>query len=53
MKIFFLSNKNSCRSQMAEAILRCFDKTLEIYSAEIKSVEHNSPEAIEVLSEVQ
>lgn len=52
MKIFFLSNQNSCRSQMAEAILRSFDKTLEIYSAGIKPVDHISPVAIEVLDEI-
>ena len=52
MKIFFLSNHNSCRSQMAEAILRSFDKSLEIYSAGIKPVDHISPAAIEVLSEI-
>ena len=52
MKVFFLSNQNSCRSQMAEAILRSFDKSLEIYSAGIKPVDHISPVAIEVLSEI-
>ena len=52
MKIFFLSNQNSCRSQMAEAILRSFDKDLEIYSAGIDPVDHISPVAIEVLAEV-
>ena len=52
MKIFFLSNQNSCRSQMAEAILRSFDKELEIYSAGIDPVDHISPVAIEVLAEM-
>lgn len=52
MKIFFLSNQNSCRSQMAEAILRSFDKNLEIYSAGIDPVDHISPVAIEVLAEM-
>ena len=52
MKIFFISNQNSCRSQMAEAILRSFDKNLDIYSAGIKPVDHISPVAIEVLSEI-
>ncbi len=52
MKIFFLSNQNSCRSQMAESILRSFDKTLEIYSAGIEPVGHISPVAIEVLAEI-
>lgn len=52
MKIFFLSNQNSCRSQMAEAILKSFDKDLEIYSAGIYPVDHISPVAIEVLDEI-
>ena len=52
MKIFFLSNQNSCRSQMTEAILRSFDKSLEIYSAGINPVDHISPVAIEALSEI-
>lgn len=37
---------------MAEAILRSFDKELEIYSAGIDPVDHISPVAIEVLSEI-
>ena len=52
MKIFFLSNQNSCRSQMAEAILRNFDKDLEILSAGIEPADHISPIAIEVMSEI-
>jgi arsenate reductase (thioredoxin) len=52
MKIFFLSNQNSCRSQMAEAILRSFDKDLEIYSAGIEPSGHVSSDAIEVMEEI-
>ena len=37
---------------MAEAILRSFDKDLEIYSAGIDPVDHISPVAIEVLADV-
>ena len=37
---------------MAEAILRSFDKDLEIYSAGIQPVDHISPVAIEVLNEI-
>ena len=37
---------------MAEAILRSFDKDLEIYSAGIYPVDHISPVAIEVLEEI-
>lgn len=52
MRIFFLSNQNSCRSQMAESILRRYDRSLEIYSAGINPVDHISPVAIEVLEEI-
>src|SRR5690606_10874938 len=38
--------------QMAEAILRSYDATLEIYSAGIEPANHISPVAIEVLSEI-
>ena len=37
---------------MAEAILRSFDRNLEIYSAGIHPVDHISPVAIEVLAEI-
>jgi len=37
---------------MAEAILRSFDKELEIYSAGIDPVDHVSPVAIEVLGDI-
>jgi arsenate reductase (thioredoxin) len=37
---------------MAEAILRSFDRNLEIYSAGIDPVDHISPVAIEVLAEI-
>ncbi len=52
ISIFFLSNRNSCRSQMAEAILRSFDSNLDIYSAGLQPVDHVSPVAIEVMAEV-
>jgi len=52
MKIFFLSNQNSCRSQIAEAILRSYDKNLEIYSAGLDPADHISPVAIEVMAEI-
>jgi len=38
---------------MAEAILRSFDKELEIYSAGIEPVDHISPVAIEVLGDIK
>ena len=51
MKIFFLSNQNSCRSQMAEAILRSYGGNLKIYSAGIFPSDHVSAIAIEVMAE--
>ena len=51
MKIIIICTGNSCRSQMAEAILRSFDKELEIYSAGIEPSGHISPIAIEVMAE--
>ncbi|MDX9908402.1 MAG: hypothetical protein RBS23_02990 [Mariniphaga sp.] len=51
MKIFFLSNQNSCRSQMAEAILRSYGGNLKIYSAGIFPSDHVSDIAIEVMAE--
>ena len=52
MKILFLSRSNSCRSQIAEALLRSMDKTLEIYSAGIDPVDHIEPIAVEVMAEI-
>lgn len=51
MKICFLSRQNSCRSQIAQAVLRHFDRTLEVVSAGIEPVDHVSPVAAEILSE--
>jgi arsenate reductase (thioredoxin) len=52
MKILFLSNKNSCRSQIAEALLRKMDEKLEIYSAGLDPVTDIEPIAIEVMAEI-
>jgi arsenate reductase (thioredoxin) len=52
MKILFLSQRNSCRSQIAEAILRNMDKRLEIYSAGLDPVLTIEPIACEVLAEI-
>jgi arsenate reductase len=51
MKILFLSIRNCCRSQIAEAILRKIDKNLEIYSAGTDPAPEINPVAIEVLKE--
>ena len=52
MKILFLSQSNSCRSQIAEAILRNLDKSLEIYSAGLTPVTEIEPIAMEVMEEI-
>jgi len=52
MKILFLSHSNSCRSQIAESILRKMDNSLEIYSAGLMPVTHIEPIAIEVMAEI-
>ncbi len=52
MKILFLSQRNSCRSQIAEALLRSMDQSLEIYSAGLDPAEQIEPIACEVLAEI-
>ena len=52
MKILFLSQSNSCRSQIAEALLRNMDKKLEIYSAGLSPESRIEPIAIEVMAEI-
>jgi arsenate reductase (thioredoxin) len=52
MKILFLSKSNSCRSQIAEAILRHMDGNLEIYSAGMDPVTLIEPIAIEIMAEI-
>jgi len=52
MKILFLSARNCCRSQIAEAILRHLDRHLEIYSAGIDPAPEINPVAIEVMQEI-
>ncbi len=52
MKILVLCTGNSCRSQMAEAFLKSFDKGLEVYSAGTKPADNVHPKAIQVMKEV-
>lgn len=51
MKILFLSIRNCCRSQIAEAILRNMDKHLKIFSAGTDPASEINPVAIEVMKE--
>ena len=50
--ILILCTGNSCRSQMAEGILRSFDKDLEIYSAGTKPEVKINPNAVKVMQEI-
>ncbi len=52
MKILFLSVRNCCRSQIAEAILRHLGRHLEIYSAGVDPAPEINPVAIKVLQEI-
>jgi arsenate reductase len=52
VKILILCTGNSCRSQMAEAFLKSFDPTLEVYSAGTNPSSSVHPKAIQVMNEV-
>jgi arsenate reductase len=52
MRILILCTGNSCRSQMAEAFLKSFDQTLEVYSAGTNASSRVHPKAIQVMNEV-
>lgn len=52
MKILILCTGNSCRSQMAEGILKSLDSKLEVHSAGTKPAEKVSSKAVKVLSEI-
>lgn len=52
MKFLILCTGNSCRSQMAEGILRSLDKKLEIFSAGTKPEIRVNPNAIRVMKEI-
>lgn len=52
MRILILCTGNSCRSQMAEGILRSFDPELEIHSAGTRPEKEVSPYAIKVMKEI-
>ncbi len=52
MKILILCTGNSCRSQMAEAILQSFDPGLKVFSAGTKPSANIHPQAISVMKEL-
>lgn len=51
-KILILCTGNSCRSQMAEGLLKSFDNELEVYSAGTNPAKQVSPKAIQVMNEL-
>jgi arsenate reductase (thioredoxin) len=52
MKILILCTGNSCRSQMAEAFLKSFNNTIEVYSAGTQPTSNVNPYAIKAMLEV-
>ena len=52
MKILILCTGNSCRSQMAEGILRSLDPRLQVFSAGTKPAMRVSSKAITVMKEI-
>ena len=52
LRILILCTGNSCRSQMAEGVLKSFDPHLEVHSSGTLPAAQVHPLAIEVLSEI-
>lgn len=52
MKILILCTGNSCRSQMAEGILKSFDSRLEVESGGTFPAPNVSSKAVKVMSEI-
>lgn len=52
MKIIILCTGNSCRSQMAEGILKSFDSKLEVFSAGTKPANEVNPLSIKACAEI-
>lgn len=53
VRILVLCTGNSCRSQMAEAFLKSFDESLEVFSAGTKPADRIHPVAVRVMKEVE
>ena len=51
-KILILCTGNSCRSQMAEGLLKSFDANLEVFSAGINPSNQVHPKAVTVMKEL-
>ncbi len=52
MKILILCTGNSCRSQMAEGIIKSYDNKFEVYSAGTKPEKEVNPYAVCVMGEI-
>jgi arsenate reductase len=52
MRIIVLCTGNSCRSQMAEGLIRSFGRDKEVYSAGTDPADHVHPKAISVMNEI-
>ncbi len=52
MNILILCTGNSCRSQMAQALMTSFDNTLEVFSAGTEPAEKVNERAIAVMNEI-
>ena len=52
MRILLLCTGNSCRSQMAEGLLKSFDSRLEVYSAGTHPAPHANPNAVAAMKEL-
>ena len=52
IKILIICTGNSCRSQMAEGILKTFDDEIEVHSAGTKPAQYVSSKAIKVMDEI-
>ena len=52
MRVLILCTGNSCRSQMAEGILKSFDPKLEVFSAGTRPEKQVNPYAIKVMKEI-
>ena len=51
MRILIICTGNSCRSQMAEAFLKSYDQSLEVFSAGTRIEKNVNPIAVEVMAE--
>lgn len=51
-KVLILCTGNSCRSQMAESVLKSLNPSIEVYSAGTEPADQVHPEAVRVMAEL-